>query len=136
MKRRFPSLVFVPLVALGLTLPSAQAAPALSGAWTGSLGTDRTLGLSLKASGSALSGEATLPALAWVDAGRYQVRGQVVARAGQPSAQLRLSRGGQEVYDLTCQPGSARWNCTLETWRGGDRTSSARAWRVELQPVR
>jgi len=136
MKRRFPSLGFGTLVALGLTSPAALAAPALSGGWTGSLGADRTLTLSLTANGSALRGEATLPALAWVDAGRYQVRGQMLSRSGQPSAQLRLSLGSQWVYDLTCQPEADLWNCTLETWRGGDRSSAARAWRVKLQPAR
>lgn len=131
-----PVLLFPLLASCGSAAPETRLAPQqtqtpLGGQWSAAVGGGPTLRLSLEQSGTQVRGQAELPALAWNDAGTFEVQGW---QDGLRATALLL-RGGEKVYDLSCERSDAgRWHCDLETQSGSAHLSSARAWRLTLAP--
>ena len=138
MKRPLALTLLLPLLAsCGAAVSGPQFTPqqmplTLTGNWTARVNETATpLRLSLEQSGEQLRGQAVFPALAWNEAGTFEVRGQQVGQR----ADAHLLSGGNKVYDLMCQRADNVWTCALETATGGERMSVARAWHLTLTPT-
>ncbi|MGX9687449.1 hypothetical protein ACTQ9L_09890 [Deinococcus wulumuqiensis] len=137
MKPALSSLLLLPLLAsCGSAAPETQFTPqqtrsTLAGEWTADV-QQAALRLTLTQEGGQVRGQAELPALAWNEAGTFEVQG----RQSGPQFGAQLLRGGREVYDLSCERSAANvWTCALRTQTGGERLSSAWVSRLTLTPV-